>query len=173
MSKKLLTAFLILGLIPGLFGQDDLSFVQLREKAMHDLQAKTSAHAATWGLGDSERWDLDQTTGELVFTFKDKVVTCKAQIIGTWNKNSETWLWAWANKSVDKALTKQSEKIRAYGVEKKIEQLTNRGGPSTEDEAWQLAALSCVIGDAQGVYRGPAGATYVFIAFGEPSIRKK
>jgi len=60
-----------------------------------------------------------------------------------------------------------------YGTERGIEKLTTAKWSGPEEDAWQMAALACVIGDAQGVYRGPAGETFVFIAFGEPEIRKK
>lgn len=150
-----------------------MPFPQLCEKAMNDLQTKTAAHASLWGLGDAERWSLDQDQGNLVFTFPDKVVTCKAQIIGSWDQKLGTWMWAWANESVEKQLAVQSRKIRAYGVEHKIAKLTKAEWAATEDEAWKIAALACLIGDAQGVYRGPAGDISVFIAFGAPKIQKK
>jgi hypothetical protein len=38
--------------------------------------------------------------------------------------------------------------------------------------AWRLAALSCMVCGQQGVYRGPAGETMIFMAFGVLSVGK-
>ncbi|HYC72982.1 MAG TPA: hypothetical protein VEB66_17350 [Opitutaceae bacterium] len=173
MNKITLAAVLALSLFSRLFAREDLDFPRLCEKAINDLHAKSSAHESLWGLGHAERWDLNQKDGRLIFTFPDKIVSCPAQIIGTWHRPSQTWRWAWSNQSVEKPLTAHSEMIRAYGAERKIEQLITAKWSAAEEDAWQMAALACVIGDAQGIYRGPAGETFVFIAFGKPEIRKK
>ncbi len=47
---------------------------QIMERALNDLQVKTSAHAGVWKLGEEERWDWDGEKGTLLFTFKDKIV---------------------------------------------------------------------------------------------------
>ena len=173
MKKTALLLILAMGLLSRLFAKDDLDFPRLCEKAMNDLRAKSSTHESLWGLGHSERWDLNQKDGLLIFTFSDKVVSCEAQIIGTWHRPSQTWRWAWSNASIEKQLTTQSEKIKAYGAQRKIERLITEKWSGSEEDAWQMGALACVIGDAQGVYRGPAGETFVFIAFGQPKIQKK
>lgn len=173
MKKTTLVALIVTSLLSHLFAKDDLAFPHLCEKAMNDLRAKTSAHESLWGLGHSERWDLNQEDGRLIFSFPDKTVSCAAQIIGTWHRPSQTWRWAWSNQSVAKPLAAQSEKIRAYGIERKIVKLTTAKWSGSEEDAWQMAALACLLGDAQGIYRGPAGETFVFIAFGPPEIRKK
>lgn len=173
MKKTIIAAIIIMRLFSHLFAKDELDFPHFCEKALNDLRAKSSAHASIWGLGHSERWDLNQNDGHLIFIFPDKIVSCDAQIIGSWHRPSQTWRWAWSNPSVRKSLAVQSEKIKAYGTQRKIEKLITEKWSATEEDAWQMAALACLICNAQGVYRGPAGDTFVFIAFGEPEIRKK
>jgi hypothetical protein len=41
-----------------------------------------------------------------------------------------------------------------------------------QEKCWEFAALNCKLGNDQGVYRGPAGETTVFIAFGEVKLQK-
>ncbi|WP_435827969.1 DUF6882 domain-containing protein [Nocardia asteroides] len=48
----------------------------------------------SWGLGSADRWDLDQTTGLITWTFPDKTATAPAQIIGSHNPGAGTWMWA-------------------------------------------------------------------------------
>jgi len=145
----------------------------LTEKAMNDLRAKTASHQAVWGLGKSGRWDLNQNDGNLIFTFADKTVTCEAQIIGSFDKTTGTWLWSWDNPTVASNLTRASQKLRDYGAQHKYDKLTRARWKATEEEAWEMVALATLVCNAQGAYRGPAGDVDVFMTFGPPQIQKK
>lgn len=133
-----------------------------------DLRTKTAAHAGIWGFGTEENWSLDQDTGELTFTFPDgKRATASAQIIGTLNTDDGTWLWSWANSSIDPLLTRDARALAKYGQEHGVAFLTGRKYTITEQRAWSLTALSVYVNGSQGAYRGPAGTTLVFMTFGE------
>src|SRR5215475_5476374 len=91
------------------FGQNQSNlpsdFSTLQKMSVEELALKTQAHKEMWGLGNIERWDLSQNTGELVFSLPDGMkAVCTAQIIGTYNSKDHTWLWAWANPSTDEKL---------------------------------------------------------------------
>ena len=159
--------------LSNIFGRPKLDFHALCEKAMNDLKIKSQSHRDVWGLGSADRWDLNQETGTLSFTFPDKIVSCEAQIIGSWNGAKGSWLWAWQNPSILDPLKRASEKVRAYGMQHGIDTLTTPKWEGTEEDAWQMAALTCLLNESQGVYRGPAGDMFVFIAFGSPSIQKR
>jgi len=118
--------------------------------------------------------DIDQDTGDLVFSLADGTkAVAPAQIIGTFNSEDQTWLWAWANPSVDEKLRKDALKVRKYGEEHHIDRLTKRKWVGTEEEAWAMTALAVKLCGEQGAYRGPAGETYVFMTFGEVKLSKK
>lgn len=160
------------------FGQDGTKlppdFSTLQKVSLEELELKTQAHERAWGIGRIERWDLDQDTGKLVFTLPDGMkAVASAQIIGTYNSEDHTWMWAWANPSVDEKLREDALKVRKYGEKHNIERLTKSKWLGTEDEAWAMAALAVKLCGEQGAYRGPAGATYVFIAFGEVKLSKE
>ncbi len=120
-------------------------FDDLCDKAILDLDAKTSAHQGAWGLAESERWDLNQDTGKLTFTFPEKIASCDAQIVGTWNSKMKSWLWAWDNRSIDDALAVISAKLRDYGENHDIEQLAKPKWQASEEDAWLMAALASLI----------------------------
>jgi hypothetical protein len=148
-------------------------FKKLLETSIADLQARTAAHRAGWRLGESERWDLDQARGDLIFTFSDGViVTCPAQIVGSFDTESGTWLWAWANPSIRDSLKRDALRIQDYGQQHKITRLTSAQWPCTEADAWAMAALACKLCDAHGIYRGPAGTSFVFISFSQVNLSK-
>jgi Family of unknown function (DUF6882) len=100
--------------------QSDLpsDFSTLQKMCVEELALKTQAHKEAWGVGKIERWDLSQDTGELVFSLPDGIkAVCPAQIIGTYNSQDQTWLWAWANPSIDEKLRADALKVRKYGEE--------------------------------------------------------
>jgi hypothetical protein len=148
-------------------------FPTLQKVSLEELKLKTQAHTNAWGLGRVDRWDLNQDAGELVFSFPDGIkAVCPAQIIGTYNSEDRTWLWAWANPSIDEKLKKDALRVRKYGEEHHIDRLTKSKWVGTEDDAWAMTALAVKLCGEQGAYRGPTGSTYVFIAFGEVKLSK-
>ena len=149
-------------------------FATLQKMSIEELKLKTEGHVRIWGLDRIERWDLSQESGELVFSLKDDMrAVAPAQIIGTYNTEDKTWLWAWANSSIEDKLKVDALKVRKYGEEHHIDRLTRRKWTGSEDEAWAMVALAVKLCDKQGAYLGPAGATHVFIAFGGVTLSKK
>ena len=137
------------------------------EKATAALAAATTALDSTWGLGRAD-WTLDQDAGTLVFTTADGImVVAPAQIVGTYNVDDESWLWAWDHPSVLPALKADAERLLEYGRERGFEKLTTRKFRCTESEAWELTALAFHICGTSGAYRGPSGSTMVFMTFRE------
>ena len=128
------------------------------------------AHAEAWGLGSADRWDLDQTTGLLRFTFPDRVAEAPAQILGTYSPNGETWVWAWANASLLPDLRKDSEHVRAWGEQNGADLLTTAKLPLDAEQAADVAAFAFRISKATGFYRAPAGAAQVFLTFGPVTL---
>jgi hypothetical protein len=146
-------------------------FQKLLDASMEELRAKTAAHQGGWRFGKAKRWDLNQSRGDLIFTFDDGVIaTCPAQIIGSFDSASGTWLWAWDNPSIADSLKRDSLRVKDYGERHNIVRLTSAEWPGTEADAWSMAALACKLCEAQGVYRGPAGTAFVFISFGKVEL---
>ncbi len=145
----------------------DADYRALIERSMEELRLKTAAHASGWGLGKIDRWDLDQEDGRLIFTSKKLVAIAPAQIIGTYNAQSGTWLWAWDHPSVLPSLREHARRVREYGEQHGIAALTTRKLECSETQAWEFTALAFHLCEAQGAYRGPAGAALVFMTFGE------
>jgi hypothetical protein len=148
-------------------------FSALQKISMEELKLKTDAHRSAWGLDRINRWDLSQDSGELVFSLADGMkAVASAQIIGTYNTDDHTWLWAWANSSIEDKLKADALKVRKYGEEHHVDRLTQSKWTGTEDDAWAMVAVAVKLCGEQGAYRGPAGPTKVFIAFGEVTLSK-
>jgi hypothetical protein len=161
-----------------LFGQKDgdeetPEFKAMLEGSMEGLRLQTEAHQGTWRFGNSERWDYSQDTGELVFKFPDMVVRAPAQIIGSFDSREGSWMWGWANTSIAESLTRDSVRVRHYGEQHRIRRLTTPTWSGEEIAGWHMAALANRLCETNGVYRGPAGTTFVFFTFGEVQLTKK
>jgi hypothetical protein len=161
-----------------LFGQKDddgetPDFKAFVEGSMEGLRLQTEAHQGTWRFGQSERWDFSQDTGELVFTFPDLIVRAPAQIIGSFDSVEGSWMWAWANSSIAASLARDSVLLREYGEQHRIRRLTTPSWPAVERDGWHMAAFANRLCESNGVYRGPAGTTFVFITLGQVQMSKK
>jgi len=142
------------------------------ERATAGLQMLTAAHDRMWQIGEAA-WNVDQGTGTITFTSpKGLCATAPVQIIGSFNTADNTWLWSWANPSIQPPLTEHARKLQAYGREKGYIPLTTPKFSTTETRCWDLAALACMLCEAQGAYRGPAGPARIFMTFGEVALRK-
>lgn len=161
-----------------LFGKNDgdgetPEFHALLEGSMEGLRLQTEAHKVTWRLGKSQRWDFSQESGELVFTYPDIIVRAPAQIVGSFDTEAKTWMWAWANSSVAESLVRDSIRVREYGKQHGIKRLTTASWSGEPMDAWHMAALTNRLCESNGVYRGPSGATMVFFTFGKIQLGKK
>ena len=145
----------------------------LLAQSMEELRLKTELHNADWGLGTAD-WSVDQELGQIVFSRNDAIVaTAPVQIVATYNSQDNTWLWAWDHPSVVPELAEHAKVVQEYGKENFIEELTTRKLTCTVEEAWELTALACKLCAAQGAYRGPAGTTFVFMTFGNVTLRRQ
>jgi hypothetical protein len=170
----LIVSFLVLGCHKQNDPVQDAEFSKLRDASMEELRLKTTTNTS-WGLGKFDRWDLDQDTGLLVFSNRDgSFAKCPAQIIGSYNSDAKTWLWAWANSSARENLTGDSLKIKAFGQQHGYSKLIEAEWQGTEDDAWAMVAITTKLCGAAGAYRGPASSNlFVFMTFGKVELGKK
>src|SRR5262245_30532067 len=105
----------------------------------------------------SGRYDLSQDTGEIVFTDKNGVPTVKArfEFAGMVSTRSGTWLWAWANSTLDERLTRAARKVRDYGEQRGFDRLTTARVSADAYDAQDLAAIAIKVTGAQAWYRAP------------------
>lgn len=157
-------------------GNDDgepPEFAAFLEGSMEGLRLQTEGHQKTWQFGREERWDFDQHSAELVFTFPDMIAKAPAQIIGTFDGERNTWLWAWANRSIAEPLKRDALRVLDYGERHGVTRLTTARWTATEMDGWHMTSLANRICSSNGAYRGPAGTTLVFMTFGEVQLTKR
>ena len=166
-----------MGFFGRIFGKgprpEAFDYQQYLDASMEGLKLMNSAHQSTWHLGEAERWNVDQESGMIVFSFEDGTIAqAKVQIIGSLSNASKTWLWSWANPSVLDHLKQDSLKVREFGQEHGVEQLIEAKWEATESDGWEMAAIAARVCGANGAYRGPTGSGFVFMTFGAVKLSK-
>ena len=147
-------------------------FPTLVSAAEDALRLTTEANSAG-GFGRHDRWDLDQPEGILRLSdSKINIAEAPAQIVGSLDADSSTWLRARANDSIEPHLIEHSLAVKAFGERRGFERLAQPKWSAVESDGWSMAAITALLNDAQGAYRGPTSGGLVFITFGPVRIRK-
>ena len=135
----------------------------------------TAAHAYTtqrqdalrteYGLASMPHAHLNEATQQLVFSDVSRTprLLARVQLVGAVNSANGTWLWAWANPSVDPALCRDILDVHLLGETRGIEQLTTPVWEGDEVDGWEMTSICAYVLQAQGVYRAPTvdGFTYM------------
>lgn len=145
----------------------DLSVLLLQSEDMIEQLAR--AHRS-WGLGSADRWDLDQTTGIVTWTFPDKTATAPAQILGSFSPGSRSWLWAWANKSILPDMSRDARRFRDWAETNGHPALAQSEISADAQAASTLVALAVGVTGATGYYKGPGARSTVIITFGPVTL---
>lgn len=77
------------------------------------------------------------------------------------------------NESLSDALVQDSLRVREFGQQNHIQRLISAEWPAKELDAWHMAALTNRLCETNGVYRGPAGTTFVFFTLGKIQMSKR
>lgn len=101
---------------------------------------------------------------------KGWTITAPLQVVGTFNTSDGTWLWGWDHPSVPEPLARHAEAARVFGARYGLGMFTERQVEASEEDGWTFTAVACHLAGAQGGYRGPSGATRVFMTYGEVTI---
>ena len=146
----------------------DEEFENFLSSAVEELRHKQDLLVERYGFLTPIRWWFDQTTEKLqLFDEADNlVIEADVMQIGSYSPKSNTWKWAWGNKSVLPGLRKKAEPL------KELEDITGMKIFGCEDPfeiedeamAWELAAFSVRHLAALGCYRGPSNGPTVFLA---------
>ena len=136
------------------------------DEAFDAFMAKQKQASDTYRLGEWARYDYDTDAG--VLTFSDDSgprVIADIQVLGTTAPSD--WLWGWANAIWPPASVADAARVRDFGAEHGIEELTTESLVSDDLDGlgWMLAAIATRVLDAEGAYRAPTqnGGLYLIM----------
>ena len=134
------------------------------EEAFDAFTTKQKQLTEAYRLGEWLRYDYDANAGVLTFSDQDGPrVVADIQIVGT--TGEDDWLWGWANAHWPAPSVEAMDRVRAFGAEHGIEELTTDYLESDDLEGlgWMLTAIAARILDAEGAYRAPAGTGALYL----------
>jgi hypothetical protein len=144
------------------FSYAEWSDAAYRELVSKQDRLEADLHVAEWPRYD---YDLERRT----LTFSDAHgphAVAEIQVIGTTSQRD--WLWAWANPSLPAASTEDAERVKAFGLEHDLPDLTmpSSAADNPDQLGWEFAAAAVKVVDGLGVYRAPGqqpGALFLLI----------
>lgn len=138
------------------------------DDCMIAMQEQGILNGANWGLGTEERYHIDQEQGIIRFSFSNgRTMQASLQMVGTYNPQTNQFLWGWDHPSVPKALSRAASLVYDYGKEHSIKRFTEREIVCTEHEALELMAVATRLDTAQGSYKATTEGPVVYMTFGE------
>ena len=128
-----------------------------------------------YGIGKYERWFYDQETGLLTFSNSGiPLLEIEYESVGSISKETNTWLWAWANPHLEEKVKEEIIQIRELGEKRKFLRLTKSKWYADEYDGWEMTAISAYLLKGKGAYRVPTEKTFSFMIFKEiKDLRKK
>jgi hypothetical protein len=145
-------------------------YARLARASLTALQARRLAQDSLLGLGETN-WSVDRDAGTITFRrHTDVVAEAPVQIIGALDTARGTWHWGWDHPSVMPPLDRHARRVREWGENHDVAELTTALIDADDDLAWRFAAIACELNNAQGAWRCESGKTAVLVTFGTVTL---
>ncbi len=151
---------------------NDAEYQLLMERATSYLRAKNRLCWSEWRLDERSRFEWSQEAGTIVFSGPDGRVTADIQFIGSWSADTNTWMWAWHNESIDHHLKTSVLNVKRYGEIHDLPELKEAILDGPIEAAWDMTSLSCYILQSDMGYRAPDSAKDKFTFLSLSNFRK-
>jgi len=144
----------------------DNQYADFVRDAYQYLNAAQDAAKQDFAIGTYQRYDWDQSKGTLVFSNQGvpKVVV-DVQFVGSFSKQTNTWLWSWDNATLLPSVKDKILEVRKFGERHGLSELTTAKWKATEEDGWAMTAVAAKILQAKGAYRSPDGNGCTFLIF--------
>jgi hypothetical protein len=146
--------------------QDDEVLADLIQSGFDFIAPRHKEFLSAYKIDDHERWDWDQKTAKLIFSHNgEPQVEADIQFSGTYSTKTDTWMWAWANQSLEESIKASSRDIRAMGQELGLKQLASGKYAATAADGWEMTYILAKHLNAIGLYRTPGdhGFSYMVV----------
>ncbi|MEW6304878.1 MAG: DUF6882 domain-containing protein [Verrucomicrobiota bacterium] len=147
--------------------QSDDDYNRYLNGCLNKLVAKNNRLIEEFELGKFEAWDIDQEDGRLVFSDPQGRPGVEAAVcfIGTFSQITNTWLWAWGNRTVAPGMARDVATLKVVGQENGIPDFTEQKWPCDDKVAWAMAAAATEILGGKGVYAAHLDDSILFMMY--------
>jgi len=145
---------------------DPDNFSTFLHEAVHHLKDLNKKCEEEFRISSWPRWDYNLDRGTLTFSQDGQPkVIASIQVVGSTSLSSGTWLWSWANQSFPPRVTREVEKVRAFGELENLPELTQAKRPTDEHVGWEMTAIAAKVLGAKGAYRCPGENGLVYVIY--------
>ena len=138
-------------------------FRQYVADANGSMQASNDKARKRFHLDRCEDFDFDLVAGQFWWSKGGAPkVEAKVTVVGSVSGPTGSWLWSWANPSLQGVAMDEIERVRVFGREQAIKKLTEPKWAATDADGWEMAAVSAKLLSGEAVYRCPLGNMFVF-----------
>ncbi|NER16495.1 DUF6882 domain-containing protein [Spongiivirga citrea] len=130
-----------------------LKYEKYTEKLCQRLTEFQNNFRAKYDIDSYANWFYNQSTETLRLYSDDKEVYFRYIPIGTFSRNTNTWMWAWANEDSVEPRKFRTLKVKRFGEKKKYQNLTNAHFAGNEFTGWEFTAVAFDIIGGIGTYR--------------------
>lgn len=165
--RSLLVAAIVVAVVA--FGVFNLR----RETHLHNLIESSAAYLdsvqafnkSAYRLGQYAHYDYDQRRGTLLFSDSARTprVIARIQMVGDVSLRTQSWLWSWANPTIESPLADAARIVRAYGEAHHLKPLCDSVWRADEHDGWQMTAITAKLTRARGAYRSPSDSGPLFM----------
>ena len=144
--------------------EDQAAYDELLVAGTTYLNEKQDIFRETFRIGEFERYDYDQGTGQLVFSNAGKSgVICEVAFVGSFALRNETWLWSWANSSNSELVKAKMREVRSYGEQHRYQRLAGAFWNASADSGWEMTGIAAYLLNAIGAYRCPDEKRHLYM----------
>jgi len=132
-----------------------------------ELRVKQDRLGDVFDIPHHDRWHWSQERAEIVFSNDGvPVVTATITFVGSLSTRSNTWLWSWANQSLEPAVVGNMARVRDVGEALNRPHLEVPTWDADESDGWAMTAIAAHLLDAEGAYRTGKdnGFTYMVLS---------
>jgi hypothetical protein len=154
---------------------DQFQFLSFLDESRDYLDSIRKECDLKYRLDQFHRMDYEQESGKMIFSDVGVVprVVADYQIIGSLSGKSGTWLWAWDNPYLLENTVQDSWKVKDFGIENGISNLTSPKWEATEQDAWDMTAIAAKLLVAKGAYSFLSDDIRAFVIFKDLKITGK
>ncbi|WP_440904802.1 DUF6882 domain-containing protein [Catenovulum sp. SX2] len=141
----------------------DEKFDDYIDNCFSEMENKNTETQEKLGLGSFERFDFDTQNGLIIFSKSDAQLRIKVNLVCSTVQESNSFQWAWANKSLPEHMTKASERLQGLSKITGFDIFDTPTISAGENEGWEMSAVALREIGGLGVYRCPLGNAMLFL----------
>jgi hypothetical protein len=130
-----------------------VNYTEFRRKSVEEFNEIQGEFRNKFKVEDYSNWYYDQVTELLTLSNEGREVNFKYIPIGTYSRETKTWLWSWNNDESIERSKDETLKIRELGEKQDYHKLKEGYFESDEYDGWELVAISNKILNGIGGYK--------------------